>query len=250
MPLTEAEKQEILARQQARQSSSGLPPAIAEAAGLSPYISGVTRRGVRVAFPKPEAVRGQELEDERRKRQMQAETPIPTEMERERTPMAQSAVSFIDQFAKRLGVNEAAGTVQRPDLLAPPMARELVPQQFQDYVMSEDSSMVYNDLESAFQLGSIVLTGRQGDIGKLQQLRDVYSFGGAVKEKPKLVVQRIRNLRKLFQTFDRAGALEPEQRQQVLNDASQQMDALLGEADPNIATLQKQFPGATIRRKQ
>ena len=178
------------------------------------------------------------------------QNPVLTETERERTPMAQTAVSFLDKFAQNLGIDESAGTVKNQQKIAPPMVRELLGQKFQDYAMSEESSMLYNDLESAFQVGAIVLTGRQGDIGKLQQLRDVYAFGGGVKGKPKLMVQKYQNLRRLFQTFDRANTLPPDQRQTVLDAASKQMDDLMGEADPNIGKLQKQFPGATIRLKQ
>ena len=222
----------------------GLPPGVAEQAGFQPYPASLTipHTGMRMNFPKPAAVAAQE-------QAAKNANPTLTETERERGPMSQSAVKFLDQFAAKLGLNPQTQTMSGGKNLASPLIREVVPQKFQDYAMSEDSSMLYNDLESAFQLGAVVLTGRQGDIGKLQQLRDVYSFGAGIKDKPKLANQRYQNLRKLFQTFDRSQQLPEEQRQAALDAASRQMDQLMGEADPNIATLQKQFPGATIRRK-
>ena len=246
--LTDEERQEILSRRQPQGQS---PEAFSPYPGLS--LQGLTVGRTPSARFAPDPT--QQLIAQRK---AQNQYPVLTETERERSPMATGAVQFVDQFAQDLGLTTEDGkpVIRHPEKIAPPLARELVPQRFQDYAMSEESSILYNALESAFQLGSIVLTGRQGDLQKLQQIRDVYTFGAAVKDKPKLAYQRYQNLRKLFQTFDRASTSPPEQRQDMLDQVSQQMDSLLRqtpdtpELDPNISQLQTQFPGATIRRKK
>ena len=213
MPLTEEERtyfRSKIGQTQATPTPGTLPPSIGQASGLPGLeVAGVTlgrSPSIRMAPPKVQQL---------------------TETERERTPMAQTSVAFLDQFAQQLGIDPAGKSLKHPEKIAPPLAREIVPQKFQDYVLSEESSILYNALESAFQLGAIVLTGRQGDVQKLQQIRDVYSFGGAVKDKPKLAAQRYQNLRRLFQTFDRVQTSTPDQQQTLLNQASQQMDSLL-----------------------
>lgn len=238
MPLTEQEKQEILARRQ--QSQSMAQPAQPAQSDIPIEVQriisqvGAPRQGVsipmvgggRITQPGGKSPQDEILMEIAKKR-VDLAYPTPTETERERTPMAESAVRYLDSFAQKIGLNPETGEFRNPEKLAAPMVRELVPQKFQDYVTSEDQAMVYNDLESAFQLGAIVLTGRQGDIGKLEQLRHVYSFGGAVKDKPKLANQRYQNLRSLFQTFERANAMSPEAKQKALDDASNKMDMML-----------------------
>ena len=253
MPLTEQERQKLMGGGSA--APGMLPPEIQNVVNAmpaaTPYAGSINARGMKVNVPPPQSEVERELLMKQAEQLIKARGPQPmTETERERTPMAQGSVYFLDKFAANLGLEPETDGMKNPEKLAAPMARELVPQKFQDYAMSEDSSMMYNDLESAFQLGSVVLTGRQGDIGKLQQLRDVYAFGGALKDKPKLANERYRNLRRLFQTFDRAQTLPSGERQKVLEEASHQLDSLIASSpDPNIMKLEQQFPGAKVRLK-
>lgn len=242
--LTEEERQEILAR---RQQGTTAPPST----GFSPY-PGLTLQSVTVGKTPSIRLRPDPTQQFVREQQLKNLYPTLTEIERERTPMAQQSVKFLDDFAQQLGVDEEQGTIAHPELLA--VSRDIFnkPNLISEVVQSPETKNLYNSLESAFNLGSVVLTGRQGDIQKLQQLRDVYRFGAALRDQPQVIIQRLKNLRTLFNTFDRSQRASPEAKQRLLSQASQQMDRLLADPnlDPNLLSLQQQFPGATIRRKR
>ena len=231
MPLTEEERQEILGRRQAQPAQP--------LGAFSPY-PGMELQGMTVGRTPSMRFGPDPTQRMIAEQKIKQQYPVSTEMERERGAMSGAALAFVDDFAQQLGVDEQEGTVANPELLS--LSRELLPKGAQEALQSSKTRQLYNSLDSAFQEAAIVLTGRQGDVQKLKQLQELYRFGAFVKNDPATIVKRIKNLKRLIQTFDKPGVSNEQ--------LSRQMDMLSGDVDENVANLQQQFPGATIRRKQ
>ena len=155
--------------------------------------------------------------------QIKAANPVPTESERERRQLTKTALSYLDDFTSQLGVDEAKGTVAKSDKLA--LSRGILPDKVQLAVQQPETRQLYNTLDSAITLGSLILTGRQGDVQKFKQLQDLYYFGGLLKGDSGTVIKNVQNLRKLITAFD-----NPSISNQQL---TAQMDALIAGGQPS-----------------
>lgn len=225
MPLTDEERQWLA---QTLGQTPSQPTATADPFGIpagAPYPVSTQIGKTRLAIPPPLAETQRQLLQKEEELKLARRYPAQTEMERERGQMSRTALAFVDDFARQLGVDEKIGTVSNPELLS--YSRELLPKAAQEAFHTSKTRQLYNSLDSAFQEAAIVLTGRQGDVQKLKQLQDLYRFGAFVRKDPSTIIKRIQNLKQLIQTFDNP---------QVSNEQlSQQMDTLLGDTNPYLA---------------
>lgn len=246
MPLSPEERQRLLQKAQQGVSpepvESGLPPEVqalmSQAPSVPSYIPSISRGGVRIALPQPPEADNRELAMEQARLLLKQRYQAPTETERERGSMVRSAESYIDDVEKTLAIDRELGKVgNRAPLSA---SRDFLPDVATEYVQSPEAKQLYNSLDSALTQTAIIVTGRQGDVQKFEQLKKLYRLSPATDDAT--IIKRLGNLRKLVNTFE-SGNLSGKQ-------MNQQMDQLIGDETDRVQVKGSDGSSYTIPRRQ
>lgn len=203
--------EEIMAESPQTPTGPGsVPPSV-----MGPYLSGMRfgSRGVsaQMTVPPPPGVLQQELTQKRAERQMQAETPVPTESERASTRVAKIGLESVSRIRTLLG---AKGTEESPEVtntqpMTPTVEMPFTGQVIRNPYASSDAKQLRDDLDNAFALLALLRTGKAGEIRQIQNIRSTHNIGEGEQKDPKTVIRRLNDLEKELRGFASGEIVSP-----------------------------------------
>lgn len=211
MPLSEQERQEILARRQGGTStppiSGTLPPDVQQVLGqmpaATPYMAGATVKGMRMNLPKPTQETERELLIEQAKQLLKNKYPVQTETERASTRVAKIALQNVNRIRQQLGVNAAKGTVRDVGSVT----ATITPPEFlggrplRNPMATTGAKQLRDDLENSFALLALLRTGKQGEVKQISNIRDTHNIGFSEEGQPQTIIRRLQDLENELKGF-------------------------------------------------
>lgn len=183
-------------------SSGGIPTIPIGGGSFIPVPSG---RGFRLQSVPKTAER--ELAEKQSQRQMEAQTPVPTESERASTRVAKIALENIHRIRTQLGVNAQAGTVENTKPLKSPigvtmtMPEWLGGRPLRNPLANEGSKQLRDDLENSFALLALLRTGKQGEVKQISNIRDTHNIGQTEQGQPQSIIRRLDDMERELRGF-------------------------------------------------
>ena len=169
---------------------SGLPPGVQAA---QPYVSSLPLgRGGRLTIPPPPDVLRQQLSQKRAERQMQAETPVPTEFERKSSRVARAALAPLQEIRQMLQVEGESVKQRGPISITRPHG-------YSDILMGTNQKALRDKLNRTWDLLAMLRTGVAGEARQKESLRAQSNIGEF--DSAKTIIERIKALEREIRAF-------------------------------------------------
>lgn len=186
MPLTEEERQEILARRATAQAP-------ATPGSFSPY-PGLEIQGMTVGRTPSIRMGTNEVEVARQKRLMELATPVPTADQRDRITIASEALRKVNAIRETLGI--AGNTLSNRQPLT---IWKQTPQELQNPFLAPDAKQLRTQFNSAADLLAMLRTGKQGERTQVDRVIAEYNPGNF--DDSKTVMNRLDEMENEIRAF-------------------------------------------------